>query len=156
MGSDQHYRRRTAIGNVDLTPFIQGNGTRGQLESPARLLPLPTDEREQLLEAKRVALSALRELAYYLAHDVGIEELHRPATVPEPATGVLLRTAGRLHDAIETHELTDNDSHGFLQSWVLEISHLGHAATDFFAGGSERAHRRWQDDPRVNAEVSAT
>ena len=35
--------------------------TRGR---PAPLLPLPTDERDQLLEAKRVALSALRELDF--------------------------------------------------------------------------------------------
>jgi tetratricopeptide (TPR) repeat protein len=33
-------------------------------DRPARLLALPTDEREQLLEAKRVALSALRELDF--------------------------------------------------------------------------------------------
>jgi tetratricopeptide (TPR) repeat protein len=39
-------------------PFLR---TRGR---PAALLPLPTDERDQLLEAKRVALSALRELDF--------------------------------------------------------------------------------------------
>jgi len=33
-------------------------------DRPARLLALPSDEREQLLEAKRVALSALRELDF--------------------------------------------------------------------------------------------
>src|SRR5205814_802547 len=32
--------------------------------APRSLLPLPPDEREQMLEAKRAALSALRELAF--------------------------------------------------------------------------------------------
>ena len=39
-------------------PLVRARGR------PAPLLPLPTDERDQLLEAKRVALSALRELAF--------------------------------------------------------------------------------------------
>jgi tetratricopeptide (TPR) repeat protein len=41
-----------------LWPLLRARGR------PAPLLPLPTDEREQLLEAKRVALSALRELDF--------------------------------------------------------------------------------------------
>jgi tetratricopeptide (TPR) repeat protein len=41
-----------------LWPLLRGRDRR------ARLLPLPPDEREQLLEAKRVALSALRELDF--------------------------------------------------------------------------------------------
>jgi len=37
---------------------------RGAGATPAPLLPLPPDEREQLMEAKRVALAALRELDF--------------------------------------------------------------------------------------------
>ena len=45
------------------------------------------------------------------AHDLGIEERHRPSAVPEPAVGVLFRAAGSLHDAVEADELADHDSH---------------------------------------------
>ena len=41
-----------------LWPLLRSRGT------PARLLALPPDEREQLLEAKRVVLGALRELEF--------------------------------------------------------------------------------------------
>src|SRR2546428_1249836 len=41
-----------------LWPFVR------MRDRPARLLPLPPDEREQLTEAKRVALRALRELDF--------------------------------------------------------------------------------------------
>jgi hypothetical protein len=44
------------------------------------------------------------------AHDLGVEVLHRLAAVPEPAAGVLVRAARRLHDAVEADELTDDDS----------------------------------------------
>ena len=45
------------------------------------------------------------------AHDLGVEERHRPAAVPEAAVGVLLGAAGGLHDAVEADELADHDSH---------------------------------------------
>ena len=41
-----------------LWPLLRARGR------PAPLLPLPTDERDQLMEAKRVALAALRELDF--------------------------------------------------------------------------------------------
>ena len=53
------------------------------------------------------------------AHDLGVEVLHRPAAVPEPAAGVLVRAAGGLHDAIEADELTDDDSHCLLLLLLL-------------------------------------
>src|SRR5215470_5507953 len=41
-----------------LWPLMRARGR------PSPLLPLPTDERDQLMEAKRVALAALRELDF--------------------------------------------------------------------------------------------
>ena len=54
-------------------------------------------------------------------HDVRVEELHRPAAVLEAAAGVLGRAAGRLHDAVEAHELADDNSHITLHSGCLLI-----------------------------------
>src|SRR6266702_611831 len=45
------------------------------------------------------------------AHHLGVEELHRPATVAKPAAGVLCGTTGSLHHAVETHELAYDHSH---------------------------------------------
>ena len=56
-------------------------------------------------------LAALGVLVDDCAHHLGVEELERPTTVTEPATGVLVLAARRLHDAIETHELADENSH---------------------------------------------
>ncbi len=39
-----------------------------------------------------------------------------PAALGEPALGVLVGTAGRLHDTVQAHELADHDAHGVLFS----------------------------------------
>jgi hypothetical protein len=50
-------------------------------------------------------------LVDHRAHHLRVEELERPATVTEPAGRVLVLAARRLHDAVETHELADENSH---------------------------------------------
>ena len=52
-------------------------------------------------------------------HDVRVEEPHRPAAVLEAAADVLGRAAEGLHDPVQTHELTDDNSHITLQSGCL-------------------------------------
>src|SRR5439155_15704761 len=44
-------------------------------------------------------------------HRLGIEERYGPSAVLEPAVRVLLAPAGRLHDTVEAHEVTEDDAH---------------------------------------------
>ena len=78
--------------------------------SPARsrpggghAVPRPPPEQQRL--------GARHDLADDGSHRLGVEERHRPAAVPEPAVGVLVRAAGSLHDAVEADEVTEDDSH---------------------------------------------
>jgi hypothetical protein len=83
------------------TELIQS--AKGSPARPGHALP-----RSPAVE-KRV--SALRTLVDARAHNLRVEEPHRPAAVLKAAVRVLVAAAGRLHDTVEADEFADNDAH---------------------------------------------
>src|SRR5262245_49584150 len=53
----------------------------------------------------------LGELVERFPHYLGVEVLHRPTAMAKPTISVLVATAGRLDDAVETYELADQYPH---------------------------------------------
>src|SRR5207253_189693 len=56
-------------------------------------------------------LGAPHDLADDRSHRLGVEERRGPASVLEPAVGVLVLAARSLHDAVEADEVTEDESH---------------------------------------------
>src|SRR5829696_7560600 len=66
-------------------------------------VPRPPPEQQRL--------GAIHDLADDRSHRVWVEERRRPASVLKPIVVVLVLAAGSLHDAVEAHEVADDDAH---------------------------------------------